>query len=222
MENTKYLIFALILFYIPMWSQINMFLSSLGRNKRSVMIVKDKWIIKILNKKANMRIKNIKIISSNLMFGMMAGIPGNAQLMLSERLYKDFNKDELEYVLLHEAGHYRLGHSVIEFIEGIVLLGLGVFLMNYMKLNILSSIFLGLTFGILMIQSGRLKEVQADTFSLKRMSNPKGMIAATNKLFKAWKNRSSKNKAILFLFYRGNPYKNRIKMAKNEISARLK
>lgn len=221
MEIFKYLIFALILFYVPMWSQINIFLSSFGKAKKSFRLVRDKWVIKILKEKASMNIENIKILNSNLLFGMMAGIPGHPQLMLSEKLYEDFSKDELEYVLFHEAGHYKLGHSVIELSVGMLLLILGIFILISFQSNILFAISLGLLFGILMIQFGRLKEIQADTFSLKRMINPEGMVTATNKFFRAWKSRSSKNKLILFLFYRGNPYTNRIKMAKKEIQFRL-
>lgn len=220
MEIIKYLAFALILFYIPMWSQINLFLSSIGKAKKSARLVKDEWIIKILKEKSGMNMKSIRILNSSLFFGMMAGIPGNPQLMLSKELYEDFNKNELEYVLFHEAGHYKLGHSVIELSAGILLLVLGIFILNSFQSNVLSALLLGLLFGILMIQFGRLKEVQADNFSLKRMTNPEGMITATNKLVKAWESRSTKNKIILFLFYRGNPYKNRIKMANSEISDR--
>jgi hypothetical protein len=44
------------------------------------------------------------------------------------------------------------------------------------------------------------------------------MITATNKFSKAWKNKDPKSEIVEFLFYRGNPYENRIEMARERLS----
>src|SRR3989344_7621216 len=129
-ETIKYVVFASILFYVPLWSQINLFLSSLGRSKRPVTIVSDKRISKILLEKTNTKLKSIKISESNLPFGMMIGIPFFPQLILSRAVYETFNENEIEYVVLHEAGHYNLGHSVKELVFGVMFFLIGLFLLN--------------------------------------------------------------------------------------------
>lgn len=213
-----YLIFSLVLAYIPVRLQINLFLSSLGKKKKPVTFLKNAGISKILSAKAKTKIDTIKMTESDLLFGMMVGIPGNPQLILSRKLYETFSKDELEYVILHEAGHYKLGHSVKELTEGIVFFGLGLLILNRFP-NLLLAAVLGLIFGILMIQLAKISELEADNFSLKRVGNPKGMITATEKFYKVWKHQDPKSPLIRFLFYRGNPYENRIKMA-NEVLLR--
>ena len=215
-----YLVFGIILFYIPMWLQINLFLSGLGKKKKPVTFIKNSEISKILYKRARTKIDTIKIVESDLLFGMMIGIPGNPKLILSRKLYGTFNKDELEYVILHEAGHYKLRHSVKELTEGIVLFILGTWILSNFT-NLILATLLGLIFGILMIQLAKISELEADNFSVKRMENPKGMITATHKFFKAWKSQDPKSPVIRFLFYRGNPYKNRIRMANGEVKRRL-
>jgi len=213
------LIFLLSLAYIPMWLQLNLFLSSLGKRKRAITRIKDIAITRVLLAKTNTKIKQVNISESDLLFGAMVGIPGSPQLFLSRKLYETFNKDELEYVILHEAGHYQLWHAIKELTEGIVFFILGILILTKIPNPILGAI-LGLVFGILMIQLAKLSELEADIYSLKRVGNPKGMITATEKFKKAWKAKDPKNPVIRFLFYRGNLYENRIKMAKEEIARR--
>jgi len=149
---------------------------------------------------------------------MMIGIPTLPQLILSRGVYDSFTKDELEYVVLHEAGHYKLWHSVKELVVGIMFFLIGVYILSKMFFGnegIIVAVLLGVVFGILMIQIGRMKELEADSYTLERISNPQGMITATYKFREAYKSRSSNNQLIRFLLYRGNPYENRIRMAKN-------
>ncbi len=199
--------------------QINLFLSSLGKGKKPITFIKDSNISELLLEKARVKINKIKISESSLFFGAMVGIPGKPQLFISRKLYEDFNKDELEYVVLHEVGHYKLGHSIKELALGILFFVTGSFILIKFS-SLLLAVLLGLFFGILMIQIAKLKEIEADNFALKRVDKPQGMITATQKLFKAWEYKSSQNPIIRFLFYRGNPYNNRIKMAETEIKKR--
>jgi Zn-dependent protease with chaperone function len=167
----------------------------------------------------------IKISESDRPFGMMMGIPGRPQLFLSRGLYNSFTPDEMEYVVLHEAGHYALAHSVKELLLGLVLLIVGVFLLKRIGkpiLGLLVANLLGLVFGVGMIRFGAFNELEADNYSATRMTNPEGMITATEK-FRGYYGKSltqTDNKILQWMFYRGNPYDNRIKMAKDEISRR--
>lgn len=157
----------------------------------------------------------------------MIGIPTKPQLIFSRGLYDSFSPDEMEYVALHEAGHYTLWHGVIELIAGITLLVIGILILKKIDIfsfSIVMSFILGLFFGVLMTQLGRMHEYQADSYALARMTNPEGMIQATNKFrnYHGQKYTGNNNKIIQFMFYRGNPYENRIIMAKNEIERRSK
>jgi len=69
---------------------------------------------------------------------------------------------------------------------------------------------------------GKLHKLQADQFSLDRTSDPRGMITATEKFRNYYDSKYSQNSnpIVQWLFYRGNPYENRIKIAKEEIIKR--
>ncbi len=204
-----------------MWMQINLFLSSLGKTKKPLVTLKDKNISKMIFEKTNTRLDYIKISESDKPFGMMMGIPFFPQLILSRKLHETFNKDEIEYVILHEMGHANLWHSTQELLAGIIFFIAGLVVLNRFSgvIGVVIAIILGLVFGILMIQFAKFKEIEADKYSLKRLTNPKGMITATHKFHKAYVEPSEINAIVRFLFYRGNPgnpYPNRIRMAKIE------
>ncbi len=218
MEWFKYLFFGVILVGISMWVQINLFFGSLGREKSPITIVENLQIQQLIKDKTGVDVGSIKISESDRPFGMMIGIPGKPQLFLSRGLYDRFTPDEMEYVLLHETGHYVLRHTVSELFLGLGLLVAGVMMLRKVKKPIpalLVAGFLGLLFGIAMIRLGAFHELRADNYSVTRMTNPEGMINATNK-FRGYYGKSltqTENKVIQWMFYRGNPYDNRIKMA---------
>ncbi len=215
------LLFTLIFLYIPLWVPINLFLSSLGKKRPPISSIENKQLQQLILNKTGVAIKSIKISQSVCPFGMMIGIPSHPQLILSRNLYETFSPKELEYVVLHEAGHYKLGHGIKELIIGLVLFFIGLFIINNFIFlpSMFTAVMLGIVFGVIMIRIGRMHEYQADYFSLKKMTDPTGMISATNK-FRGFYGKSyteNRNKLLQFLFYRGNPYANRIKMAEKEI-----
>jgi len=219
----EYIIFAVIFIYIPLWVPINLFLSSLSQKKSPVTVINDNELQQLIFNKTGVNIKSIKISESKRPFGMMIGIPTSPQLILSRNLYETFSPQEMEYVLIHEAGHYKLWHGVIELIIGLVLLiaGLFVFKNVHPPLSVVIAVILGVVLGVIMIRVGGLHEYQADNFTVRRMTNPEGMIQATNKFKNFYgKSYTENNKLLHFLFYRGNPYDNRIKMAEDEIKRR--
>lgn len=227
LDFIKYLIFPLALAYTAMWVPINLFLSSINQGKTPITVISDKKISDLILKKTGLDTQSIKISESPKLFGMMIGIPTKPQLIFSRGLYDSFTPDVIEYVALHEAGHYKLWHSVIELVAGIILLIVGVFILkriDVLPVSIIMSLILGLAFGVLMIRLGRIHEYQADSYSLARMTNPEGMIQATNKFrnYHGQKYTENNNKIIQFMFYRGNPYDNKIVMAKEEIARRSK
>jgi len=225
MRFVKHILFGLILIYTSMWGQINLLVGSMGHDKALVTVVENAKLTDLIWQKTNVEIKTIKIAESDRPYGMMVGIPGRPQLLLSRGLYDNFAPDEVEYVVLHKAGHYALAHSVKELLLGLLLLVVGIWALKRTRKparGIVGAITLGLIFGVAMIRLGAFNELQADNYAVTRMTNPEGMIAATEK-FRGHYGKSltqNDNKLIQWMFYRGNPYDNRIKIAEEEMEKR--
>jgi hypothetical protein len=175
-----------------------------------------KWGMTVLTK-TGYQLDKIYLASSEKLFGIMPSFL-KPHLIISQALFRSFDEDETEYVLLHEMAHFLLHHVLTELILGFVFLVAGIIATVTLGLPILLSFLLGLLFGVIMIRFGRLHEYEADAYALSRMTNPDGMITATEK-FQA-QSTTTRIKLIEELFYRGNPFINRIKMAKREISNR--
>lgn len=205
--------------------QTNLLIGSVGKDKQSAQTIQNDELSGMIKEKTSVEIKSFKIYESDRPYGMMAGIPGMPYLILSRGLYDSFTLDELQYVVLHEAGHYALAHTVKELGFGLGLLVAGVMILRWIKRSvagILFALILGLVFGVISIQQGKYNELQADAYSLSHMDNPVGMITATEK-FRSYYGKSltqTNNKTLQRMFYRENPYDNRIKMAEDEIKRR--
>lgn len=225
LKISKHFIFSLILIFTTYWIPITLTLLSLFKEKEPIKVIIDQRFEQLISNKTKVKVSNIKLMKSERLFGMMIGIPTFPQLILSSNLYKEFTPGELEYVILHEAGHYQLQHGLKEVFVLLILLFIGILILKKIKNEkaIFFSLILGLVFGIVMIRFGRIHEYQADYFALERMENPEGLISATNK-FKESNNslgKLVKNKLIEELFFRSNPYNNRIRMAREEIEKKL-
>lgn len=223
MKWTVYFLFGVVLVGVTLWSQLNLLWSSLGQEKPPVTVIRDDKISQQIKQKTNVDIGTIKITESDRPFGMMVGIPTKPQLILSRKLYETFTPDEIEYVVLHEAGHYVFWHSVVEVVVGVLLLTVGIVFLGKIapfSLSVFSALLLGLAFGVIMIRLGSLYEYQADRYSINKMTNLQGMITATNKFRAFYEDSYPKSKIVQFMFYRGNPYDNRIKMAEEKLGKR--
>ncbi|KKP61502.1 MAG: hypothetical protein UR56_C0012G0004 [Candidatus Roizmanbacteria bacterium GW2011_GWC2_34_23] len=213
------MIFSLILFILIFLIAVNYFqlitfVSLVIGPKIKTSIVVDKWILKTIKNKTGLVIKNITIFHDQRPYAMMGGIYPFPMLIISEKMYKVFNHDEMEWVILHETGHHLLWHNLEAIIiEGVMLI-LGIKLINLFQLNILLSGVLSLFMGILSVQIIRyIIEYQADKYSIKRVTNPQGVITAQAKLKKYYKTGLYK----LFLNWNISPDL-RIKMAKQRYS----
>lgn len=214
----EYFLFALIFLIVSHHTQIKIQLSNLFKKRRLVIEkIKDKDLIDLIYSKTGLTLPYFTILETDQLFGQMIGIPGKPQMTLSKSLYKEFNKSESEYVVLHEVGHYKLGHSISEFIYVLFFLLIGSLVISLYRFDLLVSIFLGIVVAIIFISIARLHEYEADDYSVKRMSDPNGMITATDKFRNYW---NSPNELLRILFYRGVPYEKRIENAKKEIKRR--
>ncbi len=225
LKISKYFLFPIVMFCTFYWVTILLFFSSLHSEKLPVSIIQDNELQSLIKEETGVEIKEIKISETPKLFAVMIGIPTQPQLILSRGLYDSFSDSAKEYVVLHEIGHYVLFQGVIEWGIGILFIIIGILILRKIKpakYFILVSIFLGLFLGIILIQVGKINEIKADKYAVSKISNPQGMIEATNNFrnYQGTKYSESTNVFLELLFYRGNPYENRIKMAKDEIHSR--
>jgi len=182
----QYLIFLTIFVVLADWSQIWLFVEPLIKPSVKKIKLKNKEILRTIKEKSGLHLNSIIVIESEKMYGGMSGIPGRPQMILSSKLIKTLDKGELEYVLLHEAAHFKYSHPVILGISQIALIGLGIYLVR--EASFIITAIIGVTFGLFFIQIARITERAAENFSASHMSDPKYMLGAVNKFEKEWSN----------------------------------
>lgn len=168
--------------------------------------------------KTGLRLLDITLFHDKKMYGMMVGLPFWPKMILSEGLYKKLNKDELEWVILHEAGHCVLWHNLKTFVIELLFLTIGIFAIYFYKLSFIYSSLLSFILGLICIQVIRwVIEYPADKFSIERVDNPKGVITAQDKFKKSQhKNFFSSEKSLGRYFLHWNISRSkRIEMAKD-------
>ncbi|MCR4276675.1 MAG: M48 family metallopeptidase [Candidatus Roizmanbacteria bacterium] len=216
------IIFILIFLIAVNYFQLVTFASLIVGPKIKTNTIIDKWIINTIKYKTGLVLKNIKIFHDKRPYAMMGGIYPFPILIISEKMRKLFNKDEMEWVVLHETGHHLLWHNLEAIIIEGVTISLGVKLIHLLQLNIFSSGLLSIFFSILAVQIIRYGiEYQADKFSILRVSDPEGVITAQAKLKKYYKDSlfNSEKSLLRILFHWNISPGLRIKMAKMRYSS---
>lgn len=113
----------------------------------------------------------------------MVGVPFHPHLVLSKSLYERFNPQELEWVVLHEAGHCVGWHILKALLLQISFLFLGIFIIYYYLSFFLTAFILAITFSSIFIYLARILEREAEAFAVRRVSNPREMIKAAQKIY---------------------------------------
>lgn len=217
------IIFVVILVGISLRSQLQIMLSSDGEELSIFTRRGMDKILKRVQRKSSTKIKQVQISNSNRLYGMMIGIPWRPRIILSQAMVTQFSERELEYVLYHEIGHHRRHHGIKEFLLGVILTFIGIWVLTQvygMYFGLLCAIILGIIFGIIEIQIGRIHEFQADRYALDRLENPQSMIEATIKFQRAQGAQFIMTNIWRKLFNRSIPYRERIRYAEEEIEKR--
>ncbi len=224
MNIFNFVFFVITFLLTANWFQISTLFTALISNSFEKSPLKDEWINKTVLKKTGLRLLDITLIKDRKMYGMMAGMPFWPKMILSEGLYKTLNKDELEWVILHEAGHCMLWHNLKAAVYQLVFISLGLYFIRFNDLNLLITTLLALLLSLICIQIIRwLIEYEADKYSIKRVTNPKGVITAQDKFRKSSvKNLFSNEKSLgrFFLIWNIYPEK-RIEMANLRLTGKL-
>lgn len=213
------ILFSIIFLTICNWFQIQHFLKLIVGPKIKTEILKDDWINSVVKMKTTLNLKDITLFKDEKMYGMMTGFGPwiMPRMILSEGLYKNLNKDELEWVILHEAGHCVLLHNLQSLVIELVFLTTGLYLISTQNINLFFIPILSLILSIISIQIIRLMtEYTADIYSISRVDNPMGVITAQDKFRKNYKGSifSNEKSIVRFLFHWNIYPSQRIKIAK--------
>lgn len=214
------ILFVTLFLIIVNWFQIRSFSGLLIGPKTKTSLIKDDWIIKTVKKKTGLLLLDITLFHDKKMYGMMAGLPFWPKMILSTELYKSFNKNELEWVILHEAAHCIFWHNLQSFLIELLTLTLGIYLIQLNKINFINIPILSILLSIICIQIIRwTTEFTADSYSINRVDNPKGVITAQAKFKKNYKSHLLNNeKNILrYLFHWNITYSQRIELANKRL-----
>lgn len=214
------LVFAFFFLFLCNWFQLISFLSIVIGPKYRTSTVDDKWIKSVVKKKTGLSLLDITIFHDKKLYGMMAGLPFWPKMILSEGLYKSLNKDELEWVILHEAGHCVLWHNLEAFFIQIGVLSFGIYTATRFQLPSIFYIPYSIFLSFVCIQIIRWGiEYIADRYSISRVDNPKGVITAQDKFRKAYKNSlfHAENSIGRFLLHWNITSSQRIVMAKKRL-----
>ena len=213
-----FIIFSGIFVFISNWHILITTFTGLLRPQSPYEKVENQKLTDFIQQKTGVTISYFYIVNSDSTFGGMTGIPTRPIMTISKRMYESFTRDELEYVILHEAGHYVKGHTVKEALVQLIVIVLGFSVFKMLKMPsapiLVGAVVSGIACGIVMIQFARSFEWEADAYALQHLEDPQSMIRATQKLQAAWLGPSDES-LTRKLFYRGIPYSERIKHAEN-------
>lgn len=203
------IIFIIFFLVIVNWFQIISFLSLFVGPKIKTSTIKDEWIKNVVKKKTGLNLFDLTLFHDKKIYGMMAGLSFWPKMILSTGLYESLNKDELEWVILHEAGHCILWHNLQSFFIEMIMLVIGIYLININKINLFFIPIHAILLSIVSIHLIRwTTEYVADKYSINLVDNPRGVITAQNKFKKSF---------LRFLFHWNISSTLRIKMAKRRL-----
>ena len=142
----------------------------LSRPKAELRKSEDRNILDRVFRKTGVKLPHFWISDAQSFWGLMAGLPGSPQMFLSTYALDTFTPDELDWLMLHESGHYVLNHTLKEAVYQLALIATGVFVLWNFN-NIYLALALGLLLGIMGVQLGKYHEQEAELFALRRVDS---------------------------------------------------
>lgn len=213
-----YLLLTVVFLGIANWLSFYYLFLQLVKPRQKLIPIDNKELIGRIKKKTGLKI-GIKIMEINKMIGfMVSSHPFPPIMVFSKKLFNSFNKDEKEWVVLHESAHYLMWHMLKFAFSQIAILLLGFIIINQLSrdINLFLIILIGLLLGIFYIQIAKIFEYQADLYAATHMDNPKGMITGNIKMRKE-NNGILQNEILKKLFIIAVPYEARIKIAERQM-----
>lgn len=212
------IIFAVIYLCFCNWIQIYYLLGNLLRPKNKLITVDGKGLLKLLKSKTGLDL-TIKVMNERKkMIGFMVGSPPFKPVMIfSQRLYSAFDRDEFEWVALHESGHYLMWHNLKMAVIQLSIYLFGIWLLwGERFVPFVFAVLYAFILGYFYIQIIKIIEFQADYFAVTHMENPRGMVSGNIKMAKANERLMGGNSFLQSLVIAVSP-EDRIRMAEAEL-----
>lgn len=156
--------------------------------------------------KLPVKLPSVRIVHSKYPFSAAVQIP--TIIIISDKLVKLLEKEELQYVLLHELGNLHGYHP---------LMILGYFLSSTLAFAFIQPpwffvIVMSIINALVALKLHRVLEDEADTFALEHLEDSQYMIDAVKKLAKF--DKPKRESSLQEMFARNSSYDYRIKQAK--------
>lgn len=193
--NFSQILFISVFFLIANRQWMKSFFEGFTKGRPNSKDLEDPKILNFIKDKTDLKLKKIKLLDTDTTWAMMAGLPFMPLMVLSKDAYDNFSKDELQWVLLHEAGHYILWHNVKMIVLQLVFIVIGVFILSNYD-HLLLSFTLGILFFIINTQLSRNFEYEANNFALFKMDNPKGLANMYDKAKERWRKKGKKGDTL--------------------------
>jgi len=209
---------SIFYFLLCNWIQIWYLLGNLLKQKENkITPFENKKLLLKMREKTKLPL-SIKIIDEKTkMIGFMISSPPFKPLMLfSEKLHNAFTEDEMQWVVLHESGHYLMWHNLKFALSQILIFLSIVYLSTKFNFGLLLLLILLTISAIAYIQIAKIFEYQADSYAAQNMDNPRGMISGNIKMRDANKGFLS-NPIMKHLLTIAVPYEERIRLANRQI-----
>lgn len=186
----SFLLFILTFFLIVNRYWIRSFIEGFTSGRANSKDIKDEKTLKLIKDKTGLKLSKIKLLDTNKTWAMMVGLPTMPYMVISKDAYENFTKDELEWVLLHEAGHYVFWHNVKMIFLHLVFIIAGFLIL--MELNtyfnpLILALPLGVLSAVIYTQIARRFEYEANDFALSKMDNPTGVENMYEKAKNRWR-----------------------------------
>lgn len=212
----KYSLFVLLFVYLTHWQAVIALFTGAFTSPTKSVPYKDKRLVKLLKEKTGIEFRFKKAISDKYT-GFTLIFPPNT-IVLSSKVIENFDKNEMEWIGLHEAGHRVYLHGYKYIFVALMFISTGFFVLH--KYSIINPIVLALLLCPIQQQVNRFFETQADRYAVENMNNPEGMITANQKFKKATRSRVYKSDILRTLFTPHLSYEQRMIMAGKEIEKR--
>jgi Zn-dependent protease with chaperone function len=227
----KYLLFLfLFLFLSNKSATISIIKAIFGNKPQENELKNNEKYESIIKEKAGLKgLKKIRLYDTERFYGFMTGFPRKPIMAISQKAYKEFDNDEMEWLLLHESAHYVLLHNIKLAFSQVLLLAVGLYFLSLstnLSLIILFIIIFAVSFSITAVQIAKHHEHEANNFAVKKMENPEGMIRAAESLIKTYYKPEMYDTSIkrwyrkLFFVWEYEMYLKQIEFAKKEMESR--
>ena len=210
------IIFVTIFIYFSNWKRFKFLPKVLLNPKRNLKQYHNNKLVDNLSKKLGVKFE-IKVQKSQIINGYMPGIPKKPVMILTQGAIDKLTPQELEWMILHEAGHCLKWHTLKNTIAWMIFLLLGVALILNLMLSPFQTIIMALLLSLLWIQFERRSEVEADRYSLDKGADPKAMISFFEKMNNEHPNIIYRNEWLGFFLSPHPNYKKRIAMAQAKL-----